>query len=210
MSIFKIFIDISTFSILLPNIGGLLTYKKLDDEGKKILIFFGVFLLIDFSIGWLAHHMINNMPLFNLGCLLEFSFYAYLFASNIKNRRWQKGIYYSIGFYVIFTIFAILFIRSIYQFNSETRVIESFLLVFFSLLYFSELSKSLTAEKLNILKIPMFWISIGILFYFSGNFFLFLFYREISQISRTLWSLHSVVNIITNSIFMISFLCRLK
>lgn len=210
MSHYKILVTISMFSILMPNIGGLIALKKLDNQGKKILLFFGTFFIIDFIISWLANHNINNMPMFNFFCLLEYGFYAYLFSDNINNTKLKKGIRYSIGFYTAFTIFAIIFIRSIYEFNSETRVVESFLLVFCSLLYFNELSKSLSTEKLNILKIPMFWISIGILFYFAGNFFLFLFYREISQISSTLWSLHSIVNIITNFLFMISFLCRLK
>ncbi|MDI1234735.1 MAG: hypothetical protein PSX81_10675 [bacterium] len=210
MNYYKLLVTISMASIILPNIGGILAYRKLDIEGKKILLFFGVFMIVDFTISWLANHNINNMPMFNIFSILEYGFYAYLFYSNINNRNWRKGIYYSIWFFSAFTIFAVIFIRSIYEFNSEVRVVESLFLVFCSLLYFSQLSNTLIFERTKIFKIPMFWISIGVLFYFAGNFFLFLFFREISQISPTIWSLHSVVNIITNSLFMISFLCRLK
>lgn len=207
---YNIFVIISAVSILLPNMGGLIVYKRLDIEGKKILAFFATFIIIEFVITWLGFQKINNMPMFSIFELFEYGFFAYLFYTNIYELRWKKFIKYASIFYFIFAIFVLIFIRSIYEFNSETRVVESLLLVLFALLYFNELSKALQTEQISINKIPMFWLSIGILFYFMSNFFLFLFYNEISKITPTLWAIHSVVNIAANFLFMISFLCRQK
>ena len=210
VSFYNIFVIISAASILLPNMGGLIVFKRLDIEGKKILAFFAIFIIIEFVITWLGFHKINNMPMFSIFELLEYGFFAYLFYTNIKDLRWKKFIKYASFFYFTFAIFVLIFIRSIYEFNSETRVVESLLLVLFALLYFNELSKALQTEQISINKIPMFWMIIGILFYFMSNFFLFLFYNEISKITPTLWAIHSVVNTATNFLFMLSFLCRLK
>lgn len=210
MSNFKILLTISTASVLLPNIGGLIAFRNLNSEGKRILLFYIAFIFIDFTIAWFARHQMNNMPIVNILTFFEFGFYTYLFYTNIENPNFKKSIKITVWIYFIFSIATILFFRSMYEFNSETRALESLFLAFYSLLYFITLSYKLQFERVSLFKIPMFWISIGVLFYFSGNFFLFLFYREITQISRTMWSLHSVVNITTNAIFMLSFLCRLK
>jgi hypothetical protein len=209
-SFYKALVYISTASVLLPNIGGLIAFRRLDTEGKKILTFFGVFILIEFAIAGLALLSINNMPMFSIFTLLEYAFYAYLFYTNTNQIKVKKGIKYASIFYFAFAIYALVFIRTIFEFNSESRVLESFFLVLFAFLYFNELSKSIQSVNTNLFKLPMFWMSIGILFYFTGNFFLFLMYREINQISKTLWSIHSIINISSNILFMFSFLCRLK
>jgi hypothetical protein len=210
LSFFRILMYISIASILLPNIGGIIVFRRLDAEGKKILFFFGTFFLVELAIACLAFQKINNMPIFNILTPIEYGFYAYLFYTNTIQDKVKKGIKYASIFFFVFAIFALFFIRSIMDFNSETRVLEALLLVFFSLVYFSELSKSIQSVNTNIYKIPMFWMGIGILFYFTGNFFLFLMYREVDQISPTLWSIHSIINISSNLLFMFSFLCRLK
>jgi hypothetical protein len=95
VSFYNIFVIISAASILLPNMGGLIVFKRLDIEGKKILAFFAIFIIVEFVITWLGFHKINNMPMFSIFELLEYGFFAYLFYTNIKELRWKKFIKYA-------------------------------------------------------------------------------------------------------------------
>ncbi len=207
---YKLFLTISTSSILLPITGGLIAYKKLNRIDTKLLCYFILFAFVEFTMAWTSRHNINNMPILHIFSMFEYLFLTYLFYSSINDEQYRKMIVITIVLFIGFAIFALFYFSGIFEFNTETVTFESLLLVLYSLCYFNYLSKQIIKEQLNVFKIPMFWLSIGVLFYFTGNFFLFLFQKQIAEINPQLWSLHSILNIMSNSLFMVSFLCKLK
>jgi hypothetical protein len=206
----KILMTVSASSILLPIGGGLYAFKKLTLLEKKLLVYFIVFGFIEFAVSWLSRHNINNMPLFHAFSFIEYLFVAYVFYHTIHAIILKKIILILSFIYLCFTFFALYYFSGIFKFNTETRILEAILLVFFSLLYFNQLSKELTINILSVFRIPMFWVSSSIFLYFTGNFFLFLFIEHLSNIKTQIWSLHSVMNIMCNALFMVSFLCKTK
>jgi hypothetical protein len=79
-------------------------------------------------------------------------------------------------------------------------------LIGFSLFYFYRLLNELPI--IHIQHLPMFWVSVSVLTYYAGNFFLFLVknylvYGE-SGSHKLMWILHNLLNITKNLLFAIA------
>jgi hypothetical protein len=109
-----------------------------------------------------------NAWLYNLSIPIEYLFYCLLFLSYYKqvvNRIVAKS------FLFLFTLFAIVnfvFMEGFTKFNIYFLVFGSFFMVAFSILFLFELYNDI--EQTPIWKIPMFWITVGILLFNAGEF----------------------------------------
>lgn len=128
---------------------------------------------------------------------------GYVYLQNFKQLSWKR---FSKGIMLLFpavAILNILFVHSIWEFNSYMRMLESILLVILSLYWFYRVFQDLEIEKLT--EHPMFFINSGVLLYFSGNFFIFTYYNIMSaldgQIMNEIWHIHSVLNITYNLLY---------
>lgn len=98
---------------------------------------------------------------------------------------------------IAFILFYLL--NSIYYeyggFNTIGRSVECLLIAFLALLLFYKFFKQ--EEDIFIERSPLFWINVGVLIYFSGAFFTFVFSKYILS-DQPLWILHNVSNILKN------------
>ena len=81
-------------------------------------------------------------------------------------------------------------------FNTYARPIGNILFIFFAISYYYKLLKDLKVRYLE--RNPMFWINTGILIYFSGSLFLFIFSNYILknvQLNILFWAIHAGLNI---------------
>jgi hypothetical protein len=110
----------------------------------------------------------SNAWLYNVSIPLEYLFYTYLFFVHYYNRKFKK---IATGFFLIFPLFTginFLFIQQTVRFNTNFLKVGSFFMIIFCCLYFIDL---LRIEKIvNPLKLPMFWISSGLLLFNAGEF----------------------------------------
>ena len=113
---------------------------------------------------------------------------------------------------IVFLIIAIAeatYIGSLWKFNTISHTYSSITLVIYAILYFYEL---LNGEmEINCWLYPMFWLSSGVLIYFGVNLFYFMLNNYLLSheyhIASNGKNIHAAVNIFTNLIFSISFLC---
>jgi hypothetical protein len=118
-------------------------------------------LLIDLSI------VRNNLFLFHLFTPIEYSLLTYLYIQVISSSVLKKVLWASIPFFILLSVIFSQFIQGLKINNSYMSIIESVLLICWTLFFMREI---LLLKQVTVLyKYPLFWISVGILVYFTES-----------------------------------------
>jgi hypothetical protein len=99
--------------------------------------------------------------------------------------------------YLIFGMVNMLFYQKS-SINTYTLILESILIIIFSLYYFYWLLSALPTAQLQ--RLPMFWLNSAHIIYFSGNLFLFVFTSYLVNVLNNnllvYWTIHNILGII--------------
>lgn len=143
----------------------------------------------------------NNLFLMNIYTVLNYVLCSILFRQLFSEKRMKNLVIYTTIFFSCFAVFNLIFIQGFYFMNSYTLMINSILMVLYSILLFFEMFTNRSAEW-DVLKSIEFWIGSGFLIYYGGNFFTFAYSFEYltwnSNIKFNIWNLHSVLRIVFN------------
>lgn len=100
--------------------------------------------------------------------------------------------------FVMFALINTLFFQSLEEFNSHVTFVESLSLIVFAILYFYKMLRALEHRRLE--RVPMFWINMSVLTYFSGALILFHVANELIPLPLeergAIWGTHAVFNIV--------------
>lgn len=139
---------------------------------------------------------------------LEYSFFTSLFYFNFKSQKFKRAV---IAFSVLFIVFQFIYI----YFMEKQRVdsipigIESILIFVYIFFYFYE---NFQTSK-NIYSNHCFWISIGLLFYLGGSFFLNILANTFTNEEfKKYWFLNFIADTFKTMLFGVAFifLVRIK
>lgn len=137
---------------------------------------------------------------FRIFILIEYSSICLFFKLNIKSEKVGKYLLLSIIPFFLFSIYDyIIPANNGLSFSFYPQVIECTIFIFVIIYLFYE--KMNIDLSIPIYQLPIFWISIAFLIYFSGNFFLFLYSKNFIQNKefRTLYHIiYGSVTIIKN------------
>lgn len=171
----------------------MLFLKKIHGIKIYILLLVASSSITNFFTEILAHYKVNNMYIMNIYTVVEFILLAEVYKNELKKFISIRIINYIIFSFLVFFAFNIVFIQPITELNNYVLVLESILLIIFSILYFYKTLQTLDTDEL--VKESMFWISAGTLFYFSATALIFLFAHYFGQYSRTfnqlVWAIHT-------------------
>ena len=200
--------------ILISFISSLSTLLLKND--KLIFRLFPLFLSMTFIIELAAQKMAENKQsntfIYNLFTAFEFCFYFFFFHSILKEYLQKSKIYYIIILYAALALINIYLIQGRYIFHTYTYILGSMICIILSITYFYFLFKYSKVD--NLIKDAVFWISTGLLFYYSCtlpingiiNFLTDLavpFYKGFTFIIE-------FMNIALYLLFTIGFLCRIS
>lgn len=104
--------------------------------------------------------------------------------------------FFLIGF-PLFAAFNSIFFEHLKTENVLNRSLSALILMFYALIFFTKTLREM--KILNLEKEPMFWISIGVLFYNAGSFFIFLFSHYLTPIHDlwfTYFGIHAIFTIL--------------
>jgi hypothetical protein len=167
-------IVISSLFVLFPLLVGVVRFNVLTLSLKIIFYYIIASTLVEI-VAWITiyYHQTNHW-LSNISNIIEFAFLSFYFNkifTDLKLNLYVK--YFSV--IILFVIILLTFIdyKNINHYNSTAYIITCFVLMTYSMIHFYELLNSLNVPKLSYY--PHFWISVGILLYFSGCFFVNLF-----------------------------------
>lgn len=186
--------DVATYIGIIPCIIAFFRIKSPVYEHRplSILIWGGFFVAI---AAYLVSTVLKTSNLFLLHLFTIFNFIlTTLIFKSVLNK---KIIYILIFTYTIFATTNSVFVEQLNTFNVLNRSISAFIIMFLALSFFVKTLKEMKIQRLE--TIPLFWISVGALFYNAGSFFIFLFSKDILP-SEKLWvtyfGIHSIFSII--------------
>lgn len=196
ISAFQIYGKLAAASIFIPFIIVLRKKSQLEYPMTFLayLIYFMAITEVIAEILWWSST--NNLPLLHLYIIVEFALLGWMYHLYLYKLLGRYLIPLIIVAFCTFSIINSLFIQSIFTFNTYARAIENLLLILLSLAYFYKMLKELKVKYLE--KDPMFWINSGILVYFSGNLFIFIFSNYIlphKSLNMLFWSIHATLNL---------------
>jgi len=149
---------------------------------NKPLRWFVLFLFLVVVTELYGRHLRNelhepNTWLYNIFIPIEFLFYGFIFTVQYLSRKFQKlaGILMTVfGFLVIVTF---LLLKNMLVLNTKVLIAGNILMIFCSCLYFVDLLNQDIVFNLH--KLPMFWISTGLLIFNAGELSYNLFFDYI-------------------------------
>jgi len=203
---FDLIVNCSILSALVPLLG-LIKFRALSFELKILGLLVAISFLCDAASLYLK-------PLFNISTnyagtsyrLAEFILLLAIYYRMLHGRS-KVGLFISLGLIFVLLFFINLLYIQKDAINSYTKVYTSLVFIFFSILYFFQLMKDL--PTLHLQRLPMFWINVAVLVYFSGNFFLFLLSDYLVKVLHDnliiYWTFHDLLNILKNLVFAIAF-----
>jgi hypothetical protein len=115
-----------------------------------------------------------NGQIYNLLLFVQLPFFIFLLRAYIQTKTTKDFALIILVAFLVYGVINFVFIQGKSRFNNHTLITGALIIVLLSCYYCFELLKYGTESK--ILNNPMFWISSGTLFYFTGTFFYFALY----------------------------------
>lgn len=180
---------------LLPLIHWFLLKLKRSGPVVYLMVFLLLQLILNGYADILSSRRITNISIYQLNCLLSFALLSVYFEQIIHDKRVRNFIIGCIIFYVAFFILDTFSLENDDVFNSYTFSVASLIIIIYCLFYY--LKQLLNPRIAQITSTHEFWAATGILFYNTGNFFIFLSYRFLTIHNNgdngLLWRLHNCI-----------------
>ncbi len=193
----------SIFSSLIPSIVGLIRFKYRSIELKLLCILSVLSFGLDYTSQ--LNPSIANLSI-NLFSLIEFFILIYIFKNSIHLLSISKVVLAAVILAYLGLFSAEIFLNSKVELNSYSLTYTSLLFIVVCVRYFYLLMRDLPTDQIQ--RLPMFWISTGILTYFAGTLFLFAMRNYlITALHDNLnmyWTFHNFLNIVKNLLFAVA------
>lgn len=172
-------------------------YRQADRPLKLLcwMIFFALLTESSSRVFWFFK--VSNLFLWPIYIAVEFALLTWMY-SLVLDQKWLTALRgWMLG---VFTV--IVLVRELGQHGQSVwidnagRSIESVVVILLALAYFYKVFQELKVQ--NLLLEPFFWVSAGLLLFFSGNFLIFIFMSFILLYSKSLndqiWVIHALMN----------------
>jgi hypothetical protein len=200
---------IAAFSVLLPIIAGLITYRQQQLIFKALVFFFVFSGGVDLITNYLWFYHLSNLIYLNFYNLIQTIVYIALFLPLVLKKRKTAFTISIIIVWVLIFVASTIYLKGLYQYNTFFIVSECIPLIFIAaVLLLRTTSNPIFRLRSN----GLFWIGMGLLIYFSLSLAVFVIVdieiRNNVTSLNGLWIIHSIVNIAANGLYAVAFLCR--
>jgi len=151
----------------------------------------------------LKHLYTLNANVYNTTTVIEFLFFYWLFFTAVRKPVFKKVMLVLSGVYLLSAIINIAFVQGFDQWASYTMLIGTIIIILFVFLFFYDAFDN--KEPINLIKEPMFWISMGIFLFYLGDFTFNLMYPYLHR--NNLHREQRLFHIINNNLIVFEYLC---
>lgn len=153
--------------------------------------------IIEFIASELYENGMNNMFLFHIQSTVEFALISLIYFRLFRTPRYKQVVKLFMLLFGLISVYSILFIDGLNEFNTVQRYLEMFFLNFVILLFIRELA--VLPKFIPMRQNVYFWLSAGYLIYFSGTILLFVNQTYFLEMGKTeYWIIHGIFNIFLN------------
>ncbi|GEM_PF-1524970 len=204
---------ISSLSIIIPLIVGLVRFRKLSPTQKLLSYLVIASALTEIIANILWYQQLRNLEVYNVYALINFNLLAIILSRHLY-LTWRKPLKLFLICFNGYFIIDALFFKDLkhweYNFNSNLTTSASIILIVLALSYFHKLLKEVRYQKLE--RNSQFWISSGIVMYYSGTLILFLLGNQVNdpeysyyyELHFAAWGLNSFFNLVLNTTYTIA------
>jgi len=170
------------------------SYKKITDKSSLIpyLVWWGT--LIGLFAMFIATYLHQpNLFLLHIYTIVDFILLSLIFKPVLPQLLSRLLLF---GYPLFATINSVFF-EQLKTENVLNRTLSALILMFYALSFFTKTLREM--KILNLEKEPLFWISIGVLFYNAASFFIFLFSHYLTPIHNlwfTYFGIHAIFTIL--------------
>lgn len=185
---------LATYVGLIPSLLALIKFKNATKEFHLIayLVWWGT------AIGFLALFIASflhrpNLFLLHIYTIVDFILLSLIFKQTLPA---YLSLFLLFGF-PFFAAINSIFFEHLKTENVLNRTLSAFILMFYALSFFTKTLREMKIKNLE--KEPLFWISIGVLFYNGASFSIFLFSHYLTPIHNlwyTYFGIHAIFTIL--------------
>ena len=192
-----IIMKISAYSVLFPTLFAIRKIKHGNFVQKVLSVLIFTWLFFEIAATVVNNIYTNNIPLLHILTIVEFALIAYIYKNSLAPILSKEKIYWIIGLFSFGSLINSVFFENIFEFNAYARAIEALLIILLTLTYFYLTLKDMREKHLE--RAPLFWISSGLLIYFSSSLFINIYSNMLfgfGSNSYTMWGIHAILNIV--------------
>ncbi|MGB5026793.1 MAG: hypothetical protein WBO44_15675 [Saprospiraceae bacterium] len=196
--------------LIVSFIFSLLLKKNCNSSIKYFELFLGISLILDAFIGSLFIYLeIQNAWIYNILILIQVPYFLYLFLSYFKGSSDYILFKRIIWGVVILSIINFLFIQGPTHVNNFSYLLGMSVLCILIVKYYYSLL--LSEVSVSLFRLPLFWLSIGILLFFTASFPILAYLNIIidsnSMLTEPLYDLVGIGNIFLSLSYLMVILC---
>ncbi len=202
---FLIIAGLSMASTLVIVFFGLAKLRSISGELKLLLALAGVSVTCDAAAFILVRWGISNYS-GSVYTLVEFILVLTVYYKAFNNPNRLNALFIMVIVYFLFYMVNLLFVQR-QNINSYPKIASSLIFIVLAVGFFYRLIKDL--PKVQVYRLPMFWVNVAVLVYFSGNLFVFTLSDYLVTVLKdnliAYWSFHNFLSIVKNILLTIGF-----
>lgn len=186
--------DVGSFVGLIPCVIALYRIHWADREQRLLSLLVWIATVISLTAYVLpAWFHLPNLPLLHVYTIVDFVMLSLLYRPVLHPGLFRLLI-------LIFPVFAAvnsIFFAGLDSMNELSRSISAFTIMIYALSFFAKTLREMKVVRLE--HTPLFWISIGTLFYNAASFFIFIFSKDLAPFKEmwlTYFGVHAVFTIL--------------
>ena len=178
--------DIVAFVLLL------IMYKRHDKSLRILFYYFGISIIFTGIESLFADRCINNLFLFHIFTLIEALILGFVYYEWIDDKTIKKWYKITLAIFSVIWFISKFTFENVWEFDNYTATLGVGIL---SIIILINIYKWLQQDTIPKFFSPQILISLGLLFQFTGSFFVFAFSNVL-----TVWTIYSIISIISRII----------
>ena len=207
LAVEKYISDFSTVTLVVAGLVGVVRYRRLDRAMRYLVVLTLLALVVTAIATTLQRQHRPNLFLFPIDTAIEFTMLALMYRFSLQELAVSRFIPALIGLFLLGTALTYRPQLDTVEFSPVQHSIEAVVVLTFVFYYFRrEITRQVVTRHLE--RDPMFWVSTGLLLYFSGNLLIFLTSNLVLKyslaISRHVWAIHAMLYAFLNVFYSIA------
>lgn len=187
---------------------GLVRYRRYEAVRRYLAWLSWLALLVTVVAMWFRHHHRPNLFLAPIDTAIEFTLLGLMYRRALWPLAVARYLPVGIGLFVVGTALTYQPRLGTVEFSPVQHFIESVAVLALVLLYYRRVLSTRPVSLAPLEREPMFWVSAGVLLYFSASSLIFLtsnlalFHSQ--ELSINLWAIHALLYAFLNGFYIVA------